>query len=214
MPKLFRNILFATATIITVSLSACSSDTHNSSTYWSKDEIKILQTLSLSKLPPLAKDNSNNVANDPNAAEFGRQLFFDERFSHNSKISCVTCHIPEQYFTDGLTTAAGAQAGVRNTPTLIGTAYSPWQFWDGRSDSQWSQALAPLENKLEHAGTRNQFAHIIFSDNNYRKRYEELFGPMPDLSDKTRFPSYCLSRLVTSNQLMHGKRWIAKTNMR
>ncbi len=188
MPNFSRNACFATTALILIFLTACGDNTHNSISNWSSDEIKILQTLSLSKLPPLAKDSSNAVADNPNAAEFGRHLFFDERFSHNSKISCATCHIPEQYFTDGLTTAAGAQAGVRNTPTLVATAYSPWQFWDGRSDSQWSQALAPLENSLEHAGTRNQFAHIIFTDINYRKRYEELFGPMPDLSDNKRFP--------------------------
>jgi cytochrome c peroxidase len=189
MPKFFRNILFATTAIILVILSACWSNSYNNITDWSSDEIKILQSLSLAKLPPLAKDHSNNVADNSKAAEFGRQLFFDERFSYNSKISCSTCHIPEQYFTDGLTTAAGAQAGTRNTPTLIGTAYSPWQFWDGRSDSQWSQALAPLESNLEHAGSRNQFAHIIFSDKNYRERYEELFAAMPNLSDKKRFPA-------------------------
>lgn len=189
MPKLPRNTFFAIATITLVFLSACWNNTNNNTANWSSDEIKILQSLSLSKLPPLKNDISNNVADNPKAKKFGRQLFFDERFSHNSKISCATCHIPEQYFTDGLVTAAGAQAGIRNTPTLIGTAYSPWQFWDGRSDSQWSQALAPLESNLEHAGSRNQFAHIIFTDQNYRKRYEELFGPMPDLNDKKRFPA-------------------------
>jgi len=155
---------------------------------WTEDEIKILQSLSINTLSSLPIDSSNAVADNPQAAEFGRQLFFDERFSHNSKISCATCHIPDLFFTDGLTTAAGAQAGVRNTPTVVGTAHSPWQFWDGRSDSQWSQALAPLENDLEHAGSRNQFAHTIFNDKNYRKRYEKLFGPMPNLSDKQRFP--------------------------
>ncbi|MEJ2116262.1 MAG: cytochrome c peroxidase, partial [Gammaproteobacteria bacterium] len=124
-----------------------------------------------------------------NAAVFGRHLFFDERFSHNSKVSCATCHIPQLFFTDGLIKAAGAQAGIRNTPTLVGAAYSPWQFWDGRSDSQWSQALAPLENKREHAASRTQFAHIVFEDNNYRTRYESLFGPIPDFSDYQRFPA-------------------------
>jgi len=155
---------------------------------WTTDEIKILQSLSLSSLPPLPTDLSNTVSDNLKAAEFGRQLFFDERLSYNSKISCATCHAPEKQFTDGLTTSAGAQAGLRNAPTLVGVAYSPWQFWDGRSDSQWSQALAPLENNLEHAASRTQFAHIVFEDKSYRTRYEELFGAIPDLSNKQRFP--------------------------
>lgn len=189
MSTFTRNIFFATIQIILVSLCSCWNDSNNKHTDWSSDEIEILESLSLSKLPPLKTDISNRVADNIKAAELGRQLFFDERLSHNSKISCATCHVPEQFFTDGLTTAAGAQAGTRHTPTLIGTAYSPWQFWDGRSDSQWSQALAPLENSLEHAGSRNQFAHIVYTNKHYRKQYEELFSPLPDLTNQDRFPS-------------------------
>jgi len=189
MLKSSRNILFATTIIILVLLFLWWSSQSNNTSNWSADEIQILESLSLSKLPPLPKDHSNAVADNSRAAEFGRHLFFDERLSHNSKISCATCHIPKLYFTDGLITAAGAQAGVRNSPTLVGTAYSPWQFWDGRSDSQWSQALAPLENDLEHAASRAQIVHVIYADKNYRTRYEELFGPMPDITDKNRFPT-------------------------
>lgn len=189
MLKFPRNTFLATSVVTLISLSACWNENFNNTSNWSSDEIKILQSLSLSKLPPLERDNSNHVADNPKAAELGKQLFFDQRFSHNSKISCATCHIPKQYFTDGLATAAGAQAGFRNTPTLIGTAYSPWQFWDGRSDSQWAQALAPLEKSLEHASSRSQIAHIIFSDKDYRNQYEEIFGPMPNLEDRNRFPA-------------------------
>ena len=41
-------------------------------------------------------------------------------------------------------TSLGASYTARNAPTVINAAYSPlWQFWDGRADSLWSQALAP-----------------------------------------------------------------------
>ncbi|MFK7817056.1 MAG: cytochrome-c peroxidase [Gammaproteobacteria bacterium] len=188
MLKLPRNLLYVTVIITCVSLLAWWNNQYNNIPDWSADEIKILESLSINKLLPLPSDISNNVANNALAAEFGKQLFFDERLSHNAKISCATCHVPEKFFTDGLTTAAGAQAGVRNTPTIVGTAYSPWQFWDGRSDSQWSQALSPLENSIEHAGTRTQYAHLIYADKRYRTQYENLFGEMPNISNKKRFP--------------------------
>lgn len=188
MPKFSQKLFFASIALLLASTFIWSSTSCKNASDWTEDEIKILQSLTIHKLPALPKDPSNSVADNLQAAEFGKLIFFDERFSHNSKISCATCHIPEQFFSDGLTTAAGAQAGERNTPTIVGTAYSPWQFWDGRSDSQWSQALAPLENDLEHASTRNKFAHIIYNDSDYRQRYEELFGPMPNLSTKQRFP--------------------------
>jgi len=188
MPTFFQRPRFKIVIVGLALLVLWWSSSYNTLADWTEDEIKILQSLSINKLSTLPADPSNAVADNLQAAEFGRHLFFDERFSHNSKLSCATCHIPEQFFTDGLVRAAGAQAGLRNTPTVVGTAYSPWQFWDGRSDSQWAQALAPLENDLEHAASRNQIAHIIFDDIHYRQYYENLFGALPDLSNKQRFP--------------------------
>jgi cytochrome c peroxidase len=90
-------------------------------------------------------------------------------------------------FTDGLSLSIGVGTTDRKSMTIIGTAYSPWQFWDGRKDSQWAQALAPMESVVEHGGTRTQYAQLIA--NHYRKEYEAIFGPLPDFSDPERFPA-------------------------
>ena len=63
---------------------------------------------------------------------------------------------------------------------IAGTAHSPWLFWDGRTDSQWAQALGPLESAVEHGGDRTQYAQYVAAF--YRKDYERLFGRLPDLS--------------------------------
>ncbi|MDQ5826697.1 MAG: cytochrome-c peroxidase, partial [Chloroflexota bacterium] len=97
-----------------------------------------------------------------------------------------TCHIPGRNFNDNLPLAKGVGTTTRKTMTIVGTAYSPWLFWDGRKDSLWAQALGPLESPVEHGGTRTQYAHLI--DKFYRTEYEALFGPLPDFSDRTRFP--------------------------
>ena len=149
---------------------------------WNEMEINILRSLWIGSLPPLQQDPSNAYSDNPEAASLGRQIFFDKRFSANGKISCATCHKPELAFTDGLARARAIGKTKRSTPSIVGTAYSPWLFWDGRSDSQWSQALGPLENAKEHGGSRMQYAHIIDQDNHYRKKYESIFVPMPDLS--------------------------------
>ena len=78
--------------------------------------------------------------------------------------------------------------GVRNTMSIVGTAYSPWFFWDGRKDSLWSQAMSPLESPLEHASSRMQIVHLVSQDNGYRAQYEKLFGVLADFSDSSRFP--------------------------
>ena len=155
---------------------------------WSDKEIKAITSLSLSKLPPLPPDASNAVADDSAAAALGHRIFFDTRFSGNGEVACVTCHQPDKYFTDGLSQAIGMGITRRSSPTIVGTAYHPFVFWDGRADSQWSQALGPMESSVEHGGSRMQYAHLISSDDGYRQQYEALFGKLPDFSNENRFP--------------------------
>ena len=154
---------------------------------WSADQIKTLRGLWLGSLKPLPPDPSNAVADNPRAAALGHKLFFDARLSKNGAVSCASCHLPSKNFSDGLPLAHGVGTTNRKTMTVVGTAYSPWLFWDGRKDSQWAQALAPLESPVEHGATRTQYAHLIGVY--YRTEYEALFGPLPDLSDRTRFPA-------------------------
>lgn len=153
---------------------------------WSEAEIATLRSLWIGSLPPLPPDPSNAYGDEPLAATLGHKLFFDTRFSSNGKVACASCHQPDRQFQDGLPLGVGVGTTNRKTMPLLGTAYSPWQFWDGRKDSQWAQALGPLESAVEHGGTRTQYAHLI--DQYYRADYEALFGTLPDLSDRTRFP--------------------------
>jgi len=156
-------------------------------TSWSEADTAMLRSLWIGSLPALPPDPSNAFADNPEAAKFGQKLFFDTRFSSNGEVSCATCHLPELMFTDGLPLANGVGTTTRKTMSIVGTAYSPWLFWDGRKDSQWAQALGPMENPVEHGGTRVQYVHLI--DEVYRADYETIFGTLPDFSDRTRFPN-------------------------
>jgi cytochrome c peroxidase len=147
---------------------------------WSGEQIEELQTLSLAELEPLAADPTNRVADDPRAVALGHRLFFDTRLSANGKVSCATCHLPDREFQDGTALASGVGTTDRRTMPVAGTARSPFLFWDGRKDSQWAQALGPLESPVEHGGSRAQYAQVIAK--HYREDYEKLFGPLPDLS--------------------------------
>ena len=153
---------------------------------WNADELRLLRGLSLDALEPLPPDPSNAVADDPAAAALGNRIYFDTRFSGNGAVSCASCHMPDLHFTDGRTFGVGVGTIPLNAMSLVGAAYSPWQTWNGRNDSQWSQALIPLENPLEHGGNRTLLAHLLAE--NYRAEYEALFGSFPDLTDSRRFP--------------------------
>lgn len=155
---------------------------------WSDSDLSLLASLSIDSLPPLPPDPSNAYADNDDAARFGHTLFFDTRLSRNGQVSCATCHVPGKGFTDGLAKGRGIALSGRHTRSIVGTAYSPWQYWDGRRDSQWAQALSPLEDPAEHGGNRMAYVHFISNDATYRQTYESLFGPLPDFTDSARFP--------------------------
>jgi cytochrome c peroxidase len=158
----------------------------NQTSPWSEAEVKLMRTLWIESLPELPPDSTNQYADDPRAVAFGAKLFSDIRFSSNGEVSCATCHIASKDFQDGLPLAQGIGTTDRRTMPIAGTAYSPWLFWDGRKDSQWAQALGPLENPVEHGGTRTFYLKLIQA--HYKTEYEALFGALPDFSDETRFP--------------------------
>jgi cytochrome c peroxidase len=150
---------------------------------WSPGELEVLRSLTLSSLPKLPSDPSNKYADDPRAADFGHRLFFDTRLSSNGAVACVTCHQPDRYFTDGKKLAVGVGVTARNAPTIVGAAYNIWFFWDGRKDSQWSQALGSIENPLEQNMPRHRLIETIRANGDLARDYTAIFGPLPATAD-------------------------------
>lgn len=151
----------------------------------SPDAWELVQAMTLPGAPP--PDPSNRVADNPAAARLGQALFVDPQLSLNGMISCATCHVPERFFTDGHRTGIGQAVGGRNTPTLVVSAHLRWQFWDGRADSLWSQALGPIENPGEMASSRLATVHYVYRQ--YNAQYRAIFGDFPALDDARRFPA-------------------------
>jgi cytochrome c peroxidase len=143
----------------------------------SPDPARVLQH---SPLPPLAPNPTNALADDPRAAHLGQYLFFDKGLSSGGRISCSSCHVPEQAFSDGKPVFEGLGKGERNTPTLWNVAYQRWFFWDGRADTLWSQALAPLSNPLEMGSSPAQALAHVAREPALREAYEALFGKLAE----------------------------------
>jgi cytochrome c peroxidase len=149
---------------------------------WSDAELDTLESLRIGTLGPVPADPTNAVADDPRAARLGYRLFFDTRLSGNNAVACATCHQPERRFTDGQPKALGMGMAKRNAPSIIGSAYSPWLYWDGRRDSLWSQALTPLEDGNEHGTDRRHVVDLVAGDPDYGAAYRSIFGKLPDTS--------------------------------
>lgn len=176
--KVLRRALAGLAVAALVLAAGCSSDE------FTDTEKATITSLSLDKLPPLPADPSNRFADDRLAAAFGATLFFEPRLSGHGDVSCSTCHQVDRQFQDDRPLGRGVGLTDRRTMPLAGVAWSPWQFWDGRKDSLWAQALGPLEDAREHGGNRTAYAYFITAS--LKDRYERIFGPLPDLSSVPR----------------------------
>lgn len=147
--------------------------------FWTDKELRILKSFQLNNLSKQPPAPTNQYAYHDAAANFGKQLFFDKRFSANGAFACASCHQPNKAFTDGLKKAKGVHKTGRNTQTLLGVKHQEWFYWDGRKDSLWAQALVPFEAADEMASSRVQVLRLISLDKQYRKQYETLFGELP-----------------------------------
>jgi len=167
--------------LVSVGLVAACSDTGP----FDDEERAVLETMVLDDSTPILPDPTNRFADDPIAAKFGQTVFFDKRLVTGAG-NCRTCHDTRQGGADtkarGQTTVFGTTTFSRNTPTIFNAAFIPGlNHWGGLFSSLWSVPTDTGSSLLEQA-------HFIYRDPAYRQSYEQLFGPMPDLSDTVRFP--------------------------
>ena len=141
----------------------------------------------MTPLEPQPPDPTNAHADDPAAAALGQLLFSDTLLSPTGTVACSTCHDATKHYTDGLPQAQGVALGNRNSPSILMASHQRWQFWDGRADTQWMQAVGPFENPLEFNSSRLFVVHGIYD--RHKAAFEAIFGPLPPMTDMTRFPA-------------------------
>ncbi len=154
---------------------------------FSADQVDTIQ--SLSPLPDPPVDPTNRVSSRDDAAHLGRFLFFDERLSSDTSVSCASCHNPHHGFSVPTRLGSGIGETPRHPPSLLNTAYQEWFNWDGSADSLWAQHAGPLEAPAEHGFSRTAVAKLVSRDDRLRRAYRAVFDrEVPDLSDDDRFP--------------------------
>ena len=116
----------------------------------------------------------------PEQVRLGRWLFYDTRLSADGKISCATCHRPENAFSEPtpVSTGIAGQTGGRKSPSFINQAWTvyPHFFWDGRSVSLEDQALGPVQNPIEMGNTVEAMVTTLGQIGGYAPYFEEAFG--------------------------------------
>ncbi|MBL9141662.1 MAG: hypothetical protein JNK53_07330, partial [Phycisphaerae bacterium] len=133
-------------------------------------------------LGPVPADPTNRYADSEAAAELGHRIFFDPAFSVSGTVSCATCHDPAHGFADTRTLARGEGTGTRHSMSVLNSAHNRWFTWDGRADTQWSQAIQPFEALHEHGLTRARIVERVLDSPELRAGYERAFGVAPSSS--------------------------------
>ncbi|MFQ5679963.1 MAG: cytochrome-c peroxidase [Gemmatimonadota bacterium] len=132
--------------------------------------------------PPLGIEQRLTELEDPPTPErvrLGRWLFFDPRLSADGKISCASCHRPENAFSEPtpVSTGIGGQMGGRKAPSFVNQAWTiyPHFFWDGRSSSLEDQALGPIQNPIEMGNSLTAMLATL-ERGSYAPYFEQAFG--------------------------------------
>jgi cytochrome c peroxidase len=127
-------------------------------------------------LPPVPIPQDNPPTEETIA--LGRRLYYDPQLSVDGTISCATCHAPEFAFSDNEPTSEGVgkKRGTRHSPTVINSAYSTLQFWDGRATSLEQQAMGPMANPVEMGHTLEGVVKTVQADPKYREMFKSAWG--------------------------------------
>jgi cytochrome c peroxidase len=79
----------------------------------------------------------------PDKIAFGKQLFWDKRWSRSGTIACVSCHQPEHGWSDPrqFSLDFAGKPTARHAPTIINRLFSVQQHWTGRRASIEDQTI-------------------------------------------------------------------------
>jgi len=121
-------------------------------------------------------DPGNRFSGQPAAIELGRLLFADPRLSADGKRACISCHLPERGFADGLARSVAAHGGPldRNAQGLLDVRLQHWFGWDGAADSLWAFVLRPLGDDREMGAGPSALAALMAGDPELSSRYRML----------------------------------------
>jgi cytochrome c peroxidase len=167
---LFLGVLFATAAYLR---AAAQSRPAPASVLPIGKAVKIKAPLGL---PPVPIPADNPPTEDTIA--LGRRLYYDAQLSVDSTVSCASCHAPQFAFADNrqLSRGVGGKLGTRKAPTVINSAYSRLQFWDGRAVSLEEQAKGPMANAVEMAHSLSGVEQRLQADAKYTELFKKAWG--------------------------------------
>ncbi|MCB0807217.1 MAG: hypothetical protein KDC05_15575 [Bacteroidales bacterium] len=110
----------------------------------------------------------DNPFSEP-AWKLGKMLFYDTRLSKDQKVSCASCHLPGNAFSDTVSFSRGFEglAGTRNAPSLANVAYHPYFTREGGVPTLEMQVLVPVQEHNEFNFNIIEIAERLSDDGEY-----------------------------------------------
>lgn len=127
------------------------------------------------------EDNTpNNNTTTDNGATLGRVLFYDKNLSMNNTISCASCHIQENGFSDpnALSTGFNGELTSRNSMGLANARFyeNGRFFWDERAATLEAQTLVPIQDLVEMGLTLPELEEKLTQQPYYAALFTNAFG--------------------------------------
>ncbi len=110
--------------------------------------------------------------------KLGKEIFFDQGVSDNGKMSCATCHLPENAFTDLKAKSPSNVEGktvLRNSPSLYNAVFAKRFFYDLRAFYLEQQAEHVIYNKDEFNTSYESIIKKLKTKPEYRKAFKKAF---------------------------------------
>lgn len=110
--------------------------------------------------------------------ELGRFLFYEKRLSGDNTMSCATCHMPQNGFSDVNQFSVGIDgiSGTRQSMALVNLGWESFFFWDGRASTLEKQILEPVPNPIEMHQSWKDAVSKLNADVTYRNRFFRAFN--------------------------------------
>ncbi|PUB31062.1 cytochrome c peroxidase [Elizabethkingia sp. YR214] len=151
-------------------------------------------------------------------ANLGEKLFYEKRLSGNNQRACVSCHLPEKAFTDGLPKSASLAGNplLRNAPSLNYANFQHGQFWDMRREDLEGQSVDVISNKEEMHGNLKDIVVKLNKDKFYTEEFQRVYKKEKAIEDwqvKNALASYIRSLSVFNSrfdQQFRGKETLTK----
>lgn len=110
--------------------------------------------------------------------KLGKEIFYDKNLSDNGKMSCATCHLPENAFTDLKTKSQSNVEGktvLRNSPSLYNAVFAKRFFYDLRAFYLEQQAEHVIYNEDEFNTSYESIIRKLKSNKEYKKAFKTAF---------------------------------------